>query len=128
MDPVRVRNEFFSARQQFPNLELYQDYSGQLYIKAALQTTNSCIYIVTIQIPTNYPNVMPEVYVIKPIISLYSPHKYVKGNICYIHPSLWNPGKHNLMYVVARIAKWLNKYEVWKVTTRWPGAEILHHQ
>jgi NTE family protein len=54
------------------------------------------------------------------------PHRYDAGNICYLHQSFWNPGRHDLTFVLARAAKWLNKYEVWKQTRIWPGAEIRH--
>jgi hypothetical protein len=28
--------------------------------------------------------------------------------------------------VLWRVAKWLNKYEVWKVQGEWPGKEVPH--
>jgi hypothetical protein len=40
---------------------------------------------------------------------------------------MWNPGKHDLTFVLARTAKWLNKYEVFRITAKWPGAEMLHN-
>jgi hypothetical protein len=39
---------------------------------------------------------------------------------------MWNPGIHSLAFVLARAAKWLNKYDVWRVRGKWPGAEIRH--
>lgn len=36
-----------------------------------------------------------------------------------------DPGIHQLSFVIARAAKWLNKYEAWKPNGYvWPGAEI----
>jgi len=39
---------------------------------------------------------------------------------------MWNPGVHHLSFVIARAAKWLSKYEVWRYKGSWPGAEIKH--
>jgi len=39
---------------------------------------------------------------------------------------MWNPGIHNLTFVIARSAKWLNKFEIRKTKGKWPGAEIKH--
>jgi hypothetical protein len=43
-----------------------------------------------------------------------------------MHPTMWNPGIHTLTFVIGRAAKWLAKYEVWRVNGEWPGAEIRH--
>ena len=56
---------------------------------------------------------MPRVFIDAPAIT-YAPHRYRPDNICYLHPSMWNPGAHNLTFVIGRAAKWLNKYEVWR--------------
>jgi hypothetical protein len=71
-----------------------------------------------------YPNRMPSVWVTKPLIRDRSPHRYNAGNICYLHPSMWNPGRHDLTFVLGRIAKWLNKYDIWCIRGQWPGAEV----
>jgi hypothetical protein len=40
---------------------------------------------------------------------------------------MWNPGRHTLTFVLARLAKWLNKYDVWSANGgRWPGEEVKH--
>ena len=125
MDLIRIRNEFNSAKEQFPNSEFHQKASGIPYVRVSLQA-NDRIYISSIYFPSSYPNEMPNVYVDIPKILSQSPHMYTKGNICYLHPSMWNPGRHNLLFAIARTAKWLNKYEVWKLTSKWPGASINH--
>ena len=83
-------------------------------------------YVLSIRFPDSYPNEMPRVFIDAPAIT-YAPHRYQTGNICYLHPSMWNPGAHNLTFVIARAAKWLNKFEVWRNNGgTWPGAEIRH--
>jgi ubiquitin-protein ligase len=124
VDVDRIQREFVKAQNSFQYLELHPTIEGKVFAKTALQTPAQ-LYVLTIRFPEHYPSEMPRVYVDAPPIN-YSPHMYREGNICYLHPSMWNPGFHDLSFVIARAAKWLNKYEVWKRTTRWPGAEIRH--
>ena len=124
MDVNRVQREFSEAQKTFEYLELHPTTGGKAFAKTALQTPNQ-MYVLSIRFPDYYPNEMPRVYVDAPPIS-YSPHRYRDGNICYLHPSMWNPGIHNLSFVIGRAAKWLTKYEIWKRNGRWPGAEIKH--
>jgi ubiquitin-protein ligase len=125
MNIARIQNEFNQARQYFSYVELYPTSDGNIYVKAALQPSSQ-LYIITICFPDTYPNEMPRVYVTKPAIDS-APHRYNKGNICYLHPTMWNPGVHNLLFVIQRSTKWLAKYEVWKRDRIWPGAEIKHY-
>lgn len=124
MNIGRIQNEFNQARQYFSYVELHPTPDGNICVKAALQPSSQ-YYIITIHFPDTYPNEMPKVYVTKPVIDS-APHRYTKGNICYLHPTMWNPGVHNLSFVIQRATKWLAKYEVWKRDRIWPGAEIKH--
>jgi hypothetical protein len=126
MDIHRIRTEVAQASSSFGWLEVRPTSDGLgVFVKAAFQTSAENLYTVVVSFP-NYPNQMPTVTVTQPSIRLGCPHRYREGNICYLHPSYWNPGLHNLTLVLARTAKWLNKYEVWCVKHYWPGAEILH--
>jgi ubiquitin-protein ligase len=124
MDISRINREFAAAQQTFAYLELHPTTDGKVYAKTALQTV-SAMYVLSIRFPDTYPNEMPRVYVDAPTIT-NAPHRYNGGNICYLHPSMWNPGTHNLTFVIARAAKWLSKYEVWRSRGAWPGAQIKH--
>jgi hypothetical protein len=117
MDIMRINREFSDAVKTFAMLELRPTTDGNVFAKTALQTGSST-YVLSVRFPDSYPNEMPAL--------LASPHRYNAGNICYLHPSMWNPGVHNLTFVIARAAKWLSKYEVWRVKGGWPGAEIKH--
>jgi len=124
MDVSRINREFAEAQKTFAYLELHPTTDGKVYAKTALQTI-SAMYVLSVKFPDTYPNEMPRVYVDAPAIT-NAPHRYNGGNICYLHPSMWNPGTHNLTFVIARAAKWLSKYEVWRSRGAWPGAEIKH--
>lgn len=126
MDIARIQREFPEAQQRFALVELRPTTDGKVYARTALQTSNGRNYVLSIKFPDSYPNEMPRVFIDAPAITS-APHRYQTGNICYLHPSMWNPGTHNLTFVIARAAKWLNKYEVWRNNGgTWPGAEISH--
>ncbi len=124
MDINRIQREFAEAIKTFAYVELHPTDDGKVYARTALQTTNG-MYVLSIKFPDSYPNEMPRVYVDSPPIT-NAPHRYQGGYLCYLHHSMWNPGTHNLTFVIARAAKWLNKYEVWRKQGEWPGAEIKH--
>lgn len=124
MDISRIQRELADAKMTFSSLELRPTIDGKVFAKTVLQTGHGT-YVLSIRFPDSYPWEMPRVIIdAPPIVS--APHRYNSGNICYLHPSVWNPGAHDLKFVIARAAKWLSKYEVWRERGKWPGAEILH--
>jgi hypothetical protein len=125
MDIQRIRSEVIQALATFALIEAYPTNDGGVYVKAGLQTSVGNVYVAAIYFP-NYPNQMPKVFINKPAVQTATGHQYTDGHICYLHPNMWNPGLHNLTFVLARTAKWLNKYEVWRCTGKWPGAGIKH--
>jgi ubiquitin-protein ligase len=125
MDLNRIYREFTEAEKSFAVVELCPTTDGKVYARTALQTSNGRSYVLSIRFPDNYPNEMPRVFIDAPAVPT-SPHRYNTGSICYMHPTMWNPGAHSLTFVIWRAAKWLNKYEVWRNTGKWPGAEIKH--
>lgn len=125
MDLIRINREFTEARLQFPNIELYKNVYGTPFVNTVLQITSGQIYVAAIHFPSSYPNQMPEVYIESPKINSLK-HMYNKGNICYLLPSMWNPGKHDLLFVLAHTTIWLHKYLVYRSTGTWPGASVPH--
>jgi hypothetical protein len=124
MDLQRVRAEIAQAANHFSYVESHSDGAQGLLVRAAFQTSAGNMYVAELQLD-DYPNRMPHVFILRPELRP-SPHKYTSGNICYLHPNMWNPGRHTLTFVLSRVAKWLNKYDVYRATKTWPGAELAH--
>lgn len=126
MDIQRIRAEVAQASATFGWVEVHPTSDGVgVLVKAVLQTSVGNQFVLSINFQ-NYPNQMPKVVITQPAVRWLTPHRYTEGNICYLHPSMWNPGQHDLTFVLARAAKWLNKYEVWCVKGKWPGAQMAH--
>lgn len=124
MDIQRIYREVEYARGTFALVELHPTNLGGVFVKAAFQTSAGRTYVVAVTF-ANYPFQMPRVDVTLPTLSGWK-HRYKEGNICYLHPNMWNPGVHNLAFVLMRTVKWLNKYDIWNATGHWPGAELAH--
>ena len=124
MNLVRIRRDIVNAQQHFDYVEAHPTDTGGLMALVALQTVRR-VYTLAVTFPDTYPSAMPKVFVRRPTLE-YSPHQFPHDRICYLHPSFWNPGRHDLRFVIARAAKWLAKYEVFRARGCWPGAGIDH--
>ncbi len=124
MNIPRIRTEIRAASEHFPNIETYTTTDGSLYIKAALQTSVGQMYVVMVTF-AGYPSTLPKVTVLAPAVR-HGMHMYRGGYICYMYPSYWNPAKHDLLYVLAQAAVWLNKNEIYMAKGVWPGPSLAH--
>lgn len=124
MNIQRIRTEIQAALEHFPNIESYSTTDGGIYIKAALQTSVGQMYIVMVTF-AGYPSTMPRVIVVTPTVK-HSVHMYQGGYLCYMHPNFWNPARHDLRYVLAQTAVWLNKHEIYMAKGVWPGPSLAH--
>ncbi|MDE0082168.1 MAG: hypothetical protein OXT72_05930 [Gammaproteobacteria bacterium] len=124
MNLARIRQEIATAQQYFDYVESHPTAEGGVVVLIALETSRR-YYTLAVSFPESYPNGMPEVHVRTPALAS-SPHRYPNNRICYLYPSMWNPGRHSLTFVIQRAAKWLAKYEVYQQTGNWPGAGIAH--
>ena len=124
MNLARIRREIEAAQRHFDYVEGHPTGGGGVMVLVALQTARQ-LYTMAVSFPESYPNTIPDVQVRKPALAP-SPHRYPNDRICFLHPHMWNPGRHNLTFVIQRAAKWLAKYEVYQRKGSWPGAGIDH--
>ena len=124
MSLKRIWRDIRKAQEYFDYVEAHLTENGGLMALVALQTSRR-VYVLEVTFLDPYPNTIPRVYVRKPDLK-DSPHQFKNNQICYLHPSFWNPGRHDLRFVIARASKWLAKYEVYRENKCWPGAGIDH--
>lgn len=117
----RLYFETEKVKRQFPQFSPYLDSNSQLFFEGYLQTNAKLVYRVRITIPANYPSRPPVTTIVSHSLGA-APHKYGDHTPCLFHPNIWNPGYHTVTFVIARTAKWLNKYEIWRRTGHWPGS------
>lgn len=124
MNLQRVRADIQAAKEHFPNIESYTAADGTPYIKVMLMTSIGKMYVANVTFDS-FPSLMPKVTVTAPAIK-HGMHMYTAGHICYMHPSHWNPARHDLLYALMQAAVWLNKNDVYMATGRWPGPSLKH--
>jgi len=79
-------------------------------------------YEITLKIvlPHGYPNNAPKIFA-SPIIN-DAPHRWKDGSLCIFGVMAnWNPGKHNIAFVLNLAKKWLSNYSEWQKKGRWPN-------
>jgi hypothetical protein len=121
-DPQAPRwvSESVRIRENFPQFVLKSARgSNQVTAVEGVLTNEGREYGVRIEIPENYPYVMPK---IRP----YgwdpggSPHRYTNGVLCVMNPPEWRP-VYSISYLIAKTAVWIAKWKEWDYTGRWPG-------
>ncbi len=114
----KVNNELDELRQKGEKLSLTISDGKELVI---LFKEIAYKYEVTLKIllPHGYPNNAPKIFA-SPIIN-DAPHRWKDGSLCIFGVMAnWNPGKHNIAFVLNLARKWLSNYSEWQEKGRWP--------
>ena len=90
MDIPRIRAKW-AGRHEIRFVEAHPTSEGGVFVKSAMQTSAGNTYFMSIYFP-DYPNQMPKVCITKPALRQHKPTCYKDGNICFLHPNMWNPG------------------------------------
>ena len=76
--------------------------------------------VVTIRLPHGYPNSCPKVFVDS--VPEQSPHRWPDGSLCIFGAmELWNPGKHDVLHVLALTRRWISNFQKWEKEGVWEG-------
>jgi ubiquitin-protein ligase len=97
--------------------------TGELYATGALRTNAGNVYPVRIELPSDYPHSIPSIFAVG--WNSDCPHVYRAGNLCIMRPDQWR-SFYSLAFVVAKVAIWLNKFDVYRTRGYWPGNEQQH--
>ena len=119
-----IETDIRKAMEHFSLLER----SGLREVKVALQGPEWPA-VMRISLAT-YPVRCPPIFVTSPELPPHTPdqgdHRFSRQQICYMKPDMWDPVRHNLVFAIARAAKWLAKWQVREKTGRWPGEGHPH--
>ena len=104
----------------FPGFSFYVSGGEYTSVKGYLKTNYQNRYYVKINIPSGYPHSIPKIWIEDGYINSSCPHRYNSGNLCVMKTEQWT-SVYSLAFMVARAAIWLNKYDIWNQSGRWPG-------
>ena len=72
----------------------------------------------TVCLPHGYPNASPKVSAVP--VPEGCPHRWQDGTLCIFGATeLWNPGQHDVLYVLAQARRWLKSLGRWQQTGKW---------
>ncbi len=111
--------------RMFPTFHFLRSGTEIIAAEGSLNTQKGNTYGIRIELsnyPFNLPKVRPNGWSIHP----ESPHKFNDGSICIMRSDQWK--RHfTVALVVAKVAIWLGKYEIWKRNGHyWPGLGQSH--
>lgn len=113
--------EGLHKKGQDPKLQISESHDVEMSFMEKSGSENITIKIV---LPHGYPNAAPKIYADP--ISSDAPHRWQDGSLCVLGAmASWNPGKHNIAFVLDLSRKWLDHYREWKSSGKWPsGLEV----
>jgi len=115
-------------RAAFPDAALVGA-DGRVTGAVATLTTNvGGRYGIRVDLRGRYPHHLPSVFPRGWSPVPLCPHLYTYDTgpaLCVLHPRRWS-SRYTVAYLLTKAALWLNKYEVWQVTGRWPGRDAHH--
>lgn len=72
----------------------------------------------TINLPPSYPNACPTVSA-DPLPDR-CPHRWQDGSLCIFGAvEMWNPGQHNVLYVLSLARRWVAHFALWQKSGKW---------
>jgi hypothetical protein len=117
IQPKRLAREFeqLQAHDETHATSISDERELQLHFRKQGADEN---VTVTISLPHGYPNACPKVYA-RPIPN-GCPHRWQDGSLCIFGAmDVWNPGKHDVLYVLRLARRWLANFSTWKQTGVW---------
>ncbi len=121
----RMAVEHEKIKRYFPQFNFYAIQGIVKGVKGYLKSSDGNSYLVKIELREQYPYKMPVITLPETTISSHCPHRYNGGNLCVMRPDQWS-STYSLAFMVAKAAMWVNKYDVWQRTGKWPGKEQKH--
>jgi ubiquitin-protein ligase len=126
MNPIRLQHETAILNRYFPNrFRIEQVGRSKGLLDVGVKTQSGKVYRLNIRFKSDYPNSLPEVYIVYPLPMLTflglpldgpSHHMHTLQNdgpniqLCHFKPENWNPNQ-SLYKVILKARIWLEAYE-----------------
>lgn len=114
--PKRLNQELQELRGTGVQFSIMITEEKELAIRFPLPAGDPA-FRVMIKLHHGYPNVTPNVSIDG--LEKRTPHTWADGSICFLRDGRWNPGKHDLSFVVAKTQEWIEGYQGWITRGKW---------
>lgn len=122
VETYRLKTENALINKRFPQFILKRLSDGTYGFIGTLKTTKGTHYKLLVQIPSNYPNTNPNVYIVSPKVNC-KVHMFPDSRLCLNIDEDWSPDK-TVVTCIGWAAHWLHNYEVYNVTGKWPARAV----
>lgn len=122
-DRMAVESE--KIKRYYPQFDFKASKGSITAVEGYLKTADENYYRVRIEISSEYPYKMPSIKLLERTIEPDCPHRYSTGDLCVMKAAQWT-SSYSLAFMVSKTAIWVNKYDVWQRTKKWPGKEQEH--
>jgi hypothetical protein len=125
MNDTRKEYETAILERYFPKRYVFASIKNQSVLQVGIKSQSAKVYQLCVVLPVDYPNAMPDVFIVFPkalkdcngkSIKAFS-HEFhtlecnkEKVQICHFLPSNWNPQK-SLYLVIMKVKIWIESYE-----------------
>lgn len=120
----RVQAEQTKLKRHFPQFRLVLGHPERVF-RGTLTTFANYSYHIDIVLPVSYPHAIPVIRAVG-WVPFPNPHTYSNSELCVMKPDQWRSFM-TVAFLVAKVAIWLNKYEIYLDKKVWPGNEQHDH-
>jgi prevent-host-death family protein len=124
--PKKISEELDTLQQkgECPRINITDNHEVQF---SFVEEINNERVLIKIILGHGYPNTTPKVYADP--ISRDSPHRWKDGSLCIFGTmAQWNPGTHDIYFVLNLARQWLKKYQSWQSVGKWPNKMEINNE
>ncbi len=118
ISPNKISEEWETLHQkgENPRITITDDHEVQFTFHEVVNGGNILLSII---LSHGYPNIAPKIYADP--IAKKAPHRWKDGSLCIFGTmARWNPGTHDVYFVLELARQWLKKYSKWSKEGQWP--------
>lgn len=124
--PNKISEEWEILKQkgENPKITITDDHEVKFTFHEVVTGENILLSII---LSHGYPNTTPKVHADP--IATNAPHRWRDGSLCIFGTmAQWNPGKHDVYFVLKMARQWLKKYSIWSQDGQWPKETENNHE
>ena len=119
---MRLEAEYRLVKSRFPQFKLKKLRNDSFAFTGTLKTNRNNNYEILIILDSNYPTIMPKVYIISPDVKC-DRHMFNDDQLCLCLEEDWSPN-YTVTTTIGWTAHWLHNFEIYSRSGIWPAKEV----
>lgn len=118
LEKNRTDAEVNLIKEHFPEYKIRKKGNRITRIEGNHDTGHGTVYDIRIEVPTDFPNELPKIFIADSTNLSGCPHRFTDGSICIMSPQQLSQGT-TLYSILVKTMLWLQHCEIWKKTGYW---------